>query len=185
VAISRFFPQVTSKYQLKEWQLLDDWRLFGYFILIKILNLLVDNDFLSELLKKILPLISYYLVLLLVSKVYVRWIAFGEVLIKAMRIRKWLFALSISLILMEILAVKESSDLLLLMLSGLWIFNVRFYEYRSNISFCLSVIMLLLYPVVYWFGEELIAEKIAIWGYLLLIMATIQLLSAEFKKLKR
>jgi hypothetical protein len=45
--------------------------------------------------------------------------------------------------------------------------------------------MLLLYPVVYWFGEELIAEKIAIWGYLLLIMATIQLLSAEFKKLKR
>ena len=95
-----------------------------------------------------------------------------------------LFVLVILGILLDIFVFKFTSDLLILVLIGLWILSVRRYKFEGRVSIGLALGFLTLCPFLLIFKKDLIAEKAAVWVYMFLVVGVIQLFIENFKKEK-
>ena len=93
-----------------------------------------------------------------------------------------LFVLIIFGILLDIFVLKFTSDLLILILTGLWILSVYRFKFKGRVSIGLALGFLILCPFLLIFKKELIAEKVAIWAYLFLVVGVIQLFIEYFKE---
>lgn len=170
VAISRFLPQIASRYQFKKDEIKGNFGLIGYIVAVKFLNMLVDNQFLKKLLVSGVSLGLYYMVLLDFSKLVFLG-GYVETLRRIMIKSRFWFILAVScLTLVDILLVKESNDWLFAGLSIFWLFSVLVFQLHKEFLFYLAILTSLLYPVAFVFGQDRIADKLAIWWYLFIVM---------------
>jgi len=95
-----------------------------------------------------------------------------------------LFVLVIFGILLDIFIIKFTSDLLILILTGLWILSVYHFKFKGKVSISLALGFLILCPFLLIFKKELIAEKAAIWAYMFLVVGVVQLF-VEYSKEER
>jgi len=95
-----------------------------------------------------------------------------------------LFVLVILWILLDVFVFKFTSDLLILILTGLWILSVYHFKFKGKVSISLALGFLILCPFLLIFKKELIAEKAAIWAYMFLVVGVVQLF-VEYSKEER
>jgi len=87
-----------------------------------------------------------------------------------------LFVLVIFGILLDIFIIKFTSDLLILVLTGLWIWLVMLHKFEGRVPIAGGLIFLIMWPFLLIFGKEAIAEKSAIWAYMFLLVGVIQMI---------
>ena len=78
-------------------------------------------------------------------------------------------------ILIDIFVLKFTSDLLILILTALWILSVYHFKFKGRTSIGLALGFLILCPFLLIFKKELIAEKAAIWAYMFLVVGAVQM----------
>lgn len=93
-----------------------------------------------------------------------------------------LLILGIFGIFLDIFVFKFSSDLLILVLTGLWILSVYHFKFKSRVSISLALGFLILCPFLLIFKKELIAEKAAVWAYMFLVVGVVQLFVEYLKE---
>ena len=79
-------------------------------------------------------------------------------------------------ILLDIFVFRFTSDLLILILTGLWILSVYHFKFKGKVSISLALGFLILCPFLLIFNKEAIAEKSAIWAYMFLLVGVIQMI---------
>ena len=85
-------------------------------------------------------------------------------------------------ILLDIFIFKFTSDLLILILTALWILSVYHFKFKGKASIGLALGFLILCPFLLIFKKELIAEKAAIWAYMFLVVGVVQLFVEYLKE---
>ena len=181
IAISRYPPQITTKYLIDRSHRYNIGFLL-YFLFIKWLNLLVVREFLYYFIARLFPLVVYFLCLYILFKYYKYAIpSFEKFLNEKFKVNRWLWALSSGMILLEILFIRESNDLLILLMMILLVLTIQYYKIKSNMTFLLTIPLIIIYPIFFMVGRVEIAEKMAIWGYLLLFIGVFQQLCKELK----
>jgi len=93
----------------------------------------------------------------------------------------WLI-LAIFGIFLDIFVFKFTSDLLILILAGLWVLSVYHYKFEGKASVGLALGFLILCPLLLIFKKESIAEKVAIWAYMFLVVGVVQLFVEYLKE---
>lgn len=78
-------------------------------------------------------------------------------------------------VLLDIFVLKFTSDLLILILTGLWILSVYRFKFKGQVSISLTLGFLSLCPFLLILKKELMAEKAALWAFVFLIVGLIQL----------
>jgi len=73
-------------------------------------------------------------------------------------------------------------DLLILLLIGLWIISIWLYKFEGRVSVFSGIIFLSLCPFLLLFGQELIAEKSAVWFFMFLLVGVIQMIFEYIKE---
>lgn len=77
-------------------------------------------------------------------------------------------------ILIHIFVLKPVNDLIILFLTGLGILVIWLYEFEGRISISGGLIFLALCPFLLVIKQELMAEKVAIWAFMFLVVGTFQ-----------
>ena len=86
-------------------------------------------------------------------------------------------------ILGDILVLDFSSGLIILFLTGLWIWSVRRYKFEGRVSVGGGLVFLLMCPFLLIFEEKpIIPEKAAVWAYMFLVIGTVQMLAGSLKE---
>jgi hypothetical protein len=88
-------------------------------------------------------------------------------------------------ILLDIFVLDFSSDLIILFLTGLWVWSVRWHRFEGRVSVAGALIFLALCPFLLIFKKDPIAEKAAIWAYMFLVVGTIQMFVEYAKEEKK
>ncbi len=70
----------------------------------------------------------------------------------------------------DIFIFDSTSDLVILFLTGLWVLSVWLYEYEGRISIGMGLGFLILCPLLLIFNVDAVAEKVAIWAYIFLVV---------------
>ena len=71
-------------------------------------------------------------------------------------------------IVFDIFVADFTSDLLIILLIGLWILSIQLYKLEARVSATGALICLVICPFLLIFDKELIAEKATIWAYIFL-----------------
>lgn len=90
----------------------------------------------------------------------------------------WFFV-SISGIILDIFILKFISVLWILFLLILWILSIRHFKFKGKISVSLALIFLSLCPFLLIYKKEIIADKVANWIYIFLLIGLIQIFIDE------
>ena len=77
-------------------------------------------------------------------------------------------------IIFDIFIFHSTSDLLILFLTGLWIWSIRIFKFNGRVSIASTLVFLLMCPFLLILNKELIAEKSAIWAYMFLAVGVVQ-----------
>ena len=85
-------------------------------------------------------------------------------------------------ILLDIFVFRFTSDLLILILTGLWILSVYHFKFKGKVSISLALGFLILCPFLLIFNKEAIAEKAAVWAYMFLLVGVIQMIIEYIRK---
>ena len=85
-------------------------------------------------------------------------------------------------ILFDIFLFKPSIDLVILVLTGLWVWVVRLYKFEGRVSIGGALLFLTMCPFLLIFKKDLIAEKAAIWAYMFLVVGVIQMIIEYVKE---
>jgi len=75
---------------------------------------------------------------------------------------------------LDIFIFEFTSDLVMLFLTGLWVLSIWLYEYEGRVSIGMGLGFLILCPLLLIFDADAIAEKVAIWAYMFLVVGVIQ-----------
>ena len=67
-----------------------------------------------------------------------------------------------------------TSDFVILFLTGLWVLSLWLYEYEGRVSIGMGLGFLILCPFLLILEEGAVAEKAAIWAYILLVVGAVQ-----------
>lgn len=86
----------------------------------------------------------------------------------------WMLLLAGVGISVEVFFFESASDLIILLLTGLWVLSVWLYEYDGRVSVGMGLGFLILCPFLLVFKAEAVAEKAAIWTYVFLVAGVIQ-----------
>lgn len=84
-------------------------------------------------------------------------------------------------ILIDIFIFKFTSDMVILVLVGFWIWSIWSFKLESRVSIGFALAFLILCPFLLIFKKDPIAEKSAIWAYMFLVVGVIQMF-IEYKK---
>jgi hypothetical protein len=74
----------------------------------------------------------------------------------------------------DLFIIDSNSDLRILFLTGLWILSVWLHKFGARVSIAVGLALLALCPLVLIFGRSSVAEKVAIWAYLFLLLGVVQ-----------
>lgn len=85
-------------------------------------------------------------------------------------------------ILFDIFVFKFTSDLLILLLTGLWILSIFHFKFKSKVSISLALGFLILCPFLLIFNKGIMAERVAIWVYMFLVVGVVQLFVEYLKE---
>lgn len=85
-----------------------------------------------------------------------------------------LLVFAISGILTDIFVFDFTSDVIILIFVGLWVWVVWHYEFKGEVSASGALVFLIMCPFLLILKKELIAEKAAIWAYMFLLICVIQ-----------
>lgn len=181
VAISRYAPQVVAKYQLTKNKVFSDPRLWWYFPVVKILNLMVNKGFLNQLMLGMVSVVSYFLVVGLLAKIYVLWLVDRNVWSFFYKWRYLIFSIWLLTVLIEIFVLKRSEDLLLILLCTWMVVMLSLLKITYKYVLVLSMFLLSTYWLFNLLEFNLIAEKMAIWGYLLMAIGVGQMFIKALK----
>lgn len=77
-------------------------------------------------------------------------------------------------ILLDVFVFKQTSDLVVLFLTGLWVLTVRLCKFENKVSIAGSLIFLTICPFLLIFEKQPVAEKAAVWFYVFLIVGIFQ-----------
>ena len=88
-------------------------------------------------------------------------------------------------ILIDIFVFKFTSDFIILFLTGLWVLSIYRFKFEGRVSIGFALFFLILCPFLLIFGKELIAEKVAIWAYMFLVVGVIQMFIEYIREGKR
>ena len=84
------------------------------------------------------------------------------------------FFIFINLLLTDVVFLKKSNDLFLVLSSLFWIGSIIGFKLESRFSIAGSLIMLLITILLFIIKLETLAEKTAVWCYILLIIGVVQ-----------
>lgn len=90
------------------------------------------------------------------------------------KIKRWLpifFGLGI---IADIFIYSFKRDIIIFILTGLWILNVKLNKIKSNVSIWISLTLFTLCPFLSIFEKALSAEKAGIWAFLFLAIGVFQ-----------
>ncbi|KKU83653.1 MAG: hypothetical protein UY11_C0015G0016 [Candidatus Amesbacteria bacterium GW2011_GWC2_47_8] len=90
---------------------------------------------------------------------------------------RWPVVFSISpiaLIILESLTITSYQDLITLEVSLVWILTVYYYRFSSSASYFIGFAMLILSPIFLYSNNQLLAEKYAVWSFILFAIAISQ-----------
>jgi|GEM_PF-5844320 len=98
------------------------------------------------------------------------------ILIKSLSANFRLFWLVITLvgILFDIFFFKKSSDFITILFTLTWSFSLVGFRFEARTSFLFALLCLTLCPFLLIFKLEFMAEKAAIWTYMMLVVGTVQ-----------
>jgi len=77
-------------------------------------------------------------------------------------------------ILTDIFVFDFTSDVIILILAGLWVWVVWHYKFKGEVSVSGALVFLIMCPFLLIFKKDLVAEKAANWAYMLLLIGVIQ-----------
>ena len=86
----------------------------------------------------------------------------------------WLLLLTGVGLFIDIFLFDPTSDLVILLLVGLWALSVWLYGFEGRVSVALALGFLVLCPFLLIFGKDAIAEKSAIWSYMFLLVGVVR-----------
>ena len=96
--------------------------------------------------------------------------------------KNYLFSIEVILIflilgiLTDIFIFSSSSDLLIITLTGLWIWVIGRTKFEGAISIVIALFFLGLCPFLLILKKDVISEKAAVWAYMFLVVGTTQIL---------
>ena len=126
----------------------------------KIANLAATTDFTWATIFHLLPFFLY-MTWLWTSTKNIRWPV--------------VFSISpIALIILESLTITSYQDLITLEVSLVWILTVYYYRFSSSASYFIGFAMLILSPIFLYSNNQLLAEKYAVWSFILFAIAISQ-----------
>jgi len=96
--------------------------------------------------------------------------------------KKIFLMISLFGIFVDIFLFTSISDLLILFLAGFWLLSVWSNEFEARVSILGGLITLVICPLLLVFGKAQIAEKAAVWAYMLLLIGSIQMFIGNFRK---
>ncbi len=88
-------------------------------------------------------------------------------------------------ILIDIFVFKFTSDFIILFLTGLWVLSIYRFKFEGRVSIGFALFFLILCPFLLILGKEPIAEKVAIWAYMFLVVGVIQMFIEYIREGKR
>jgi len=88
-------------------------------------------------------------------------------------------------ILFDVFLFGLSSNFIILFFTGLWILIVKLYKFEGRISVVIAFLFLMMCPFLLIFKKDLIAEKVAIWVYIFLVIAAVQMTIGYMKEQKK
>jgi len=96
--------------------------------------------------------------------------------------KEGILVLGILGILGDVFVFDFSSDLMILFLTGLWLWSVRRYRLEGRVSVGVALFFLAMCPFLLIFKKDPIAEKAAIWAYMFLVVGVGQLFTENLKR---
>lgn len=85
-----------------------------------------------------------------------------------------IFIISLILIFIDIFFIPKSSDIFILFVLFFWTLFIIGFRVEARISFLFALVYLLICPVFLLLQKEAVAEKSAIWTYMMLVAGTVQ-----------
>ena len=185
VAISSLDPVFIEKYKFFKDDLIKDktdlyhfsgqklLRLYDdelvQFSIKKTINIFTDFDFLIKALYiYFMPFIFYVLWMKVIRKYYAKWY--------------YLSFLSLVGILIEIFLLKVPSDYAYIGMVIFWIYTIYKYKLSVEVSFGITLFMLLCSPAFLYLGFEMIATRFAAWTFLFFLIVVAQTILEKYKK---
>lgn len=90
------------------------------------------------------------------------------------KIRVVLLLLVLSGLFIDFSIIQGSRDIIILLLTSLWILALIGYNVEARINFVFALLFLLFCPILIILKLDLLAEKSAIWAYMMLTIGTVQ-----------
>ncbi len=188
VAISRYPPQITTRYLVDKEALSSSLLFLLKFSFNKLINLLVDHGFLIYLWTLFIPLIVYFLIFILISRRYSLPIPNKNLYVKKLLITAWLPSIILGLMILDVFFIKESSDSLTLLITLLSAVAIYLYKVNHSEIFLFSLCFIISYPILFMIRQIETAEKIAAWGYIFVFIGAVRYMltiySPELKSIK-
>src|SRR3989344_5826159 len=88
--------------------------------------------------------------------------------------RIYILGVTLALFVLELVFIKGTFDLPILVLMALWILNVLNYKLDFKFNSMIGLVFLALIPFTLIFKFNMLAEKLSIWSYTFLILALVQ-----------
>lgn len=181
VAISNKGQIFFSKYYIPKSELLASSSEFSSYIVRKFVSSLLTTDLRFSSFVYLLPFI-FYLILLspfgkqivnpVFRKIYRPLIPVVQFMEKY--IVPNLSAVLILVILIDIFIVQVTNDMVYIVVGTLWVIMLRINKIRTYYSYILVLCLIIMAPIFIFIKEPQIAEKCAVWGYMILVFAVLQ-----------
>ncbi len=88
-------------------------------------------------------------------------------------------------ILFDIFIFNPTFDLVIFLLTGLWVLSVWLYKFKGRISVTGALGFLITCPILLILKKDLIAEKAAIWAYMFLVVGIVQMVIEFLQETKK
>lgn len=202
ISLSQQEPVFVTKHEYPKRTLFNDKEKLREFLFKKTLVLISDEEFLKNSFIYLLPLVFYLLFQIIYSEELAASRRETKKRLKAKAgstatinsiigdIRTWelatqkIIGLFIIFILLDVFFIKEVSQIVLTILSVIWIYIITKSDIDSRVSFIIALFFLTLCPFLLLFTLRNIAEKAAIWAFMFLLIGVVQQMW-EIRKGKR
>ena len=182
IALGAVYPPFVAQYQYSKQELLKDRINAVNFLAKKIYYSFNDRNFLVSSYVYLLPLIFYLILCFLTSGkpmtfvTSILWINTQDHKRISITLGKnyilifiYLFSVAISIIFIDELSIYVE-----LVLIAIWIWLIKLYRFDNSISYILGFFLLLICPLLIILGQDIIAQRVAVWVYFYLAIGTIE-----------
>lgn len=173
ISLDKDYPYITLQSEYKKTLLLSNKAILAELIREKIFYYTSSDGFWKVFAIYSIPLLLYLLYITSLSAIIPLSIRSKVVDYRAF-LSKPYFMVLVSAVIFDIFVIRQYSDFTTILFILLWILGIITYKLRSDTSFYSTLLLLTLCPLLIFATVEPIAEKTAIWAYLLLIIGFFQ-----------